>query len=233
MKRTLDAQKPIFVINPKNEMHGDSLREIALVADQAANDNDVQVILTCSPCDIYQISISVKHLFVFGQHIEPIATGPTTGKILPEALQSAGAVGTMINHPENQMIFGDVQKTIQRAQDCNLLSLVFAQTKEQAIAVAYMGGDMVMVEEPQYIATNTILDSNYIGQVAQAVTRVKPDMLVLQGAGIRSKMDVHRVISQGVQGTGSSSGIFKAQDPKQMTIEMIEGARTGWDARTV
>jgi triosephosphate isomerase len=137
----------------------------------------------------------------------------------------------MINHPENQMIFNDVQKAIQRAHDCDLLALVFAQTLEQAVAVAWMDADMVMVEEPQFIASNTILDSNYIGQVAQAVTKVKPDMLVLQGAGIRSKMDVHQVVVSGVQGTGSSSGIFKAENPKQMAIEMIEGARTGWDAR--
>jgi len=233
MVKTMDGSKPIFVINPKNEMHGDHLLDLALIADSSAANYDVQVILTCSPCDLYRISVATRHLFVFGQHIDPIVSGSTTGKILPEALQAAGAVGTMINHPETQMIFSDVQKSIVRAHACDLISLVFAQTLEQAVAVAWMKADMVMVEEPQFIASNTILDSSYIRQVTEAVLKVKSDMLVLQGAGIRSGMDVQQVIANGVQGTGSSSGIFKAENPQRMIVEMIEGARRGWDARKV
>ncbi len=57
-------------------------------------------------------------------------------------------------------------------------------------------------------------------------------MLVLQGAGIKSGEDVYKVIVGGVQGTGSSSGIFKAEHPETMVVEMIKGARLGWDARS-
>jgi triosephosphate isomerase len=214
-------------------MFGENVLELALVADSCAEKYDVQVILTCSPCDLYRISAATGHLFVFGQHIDPIASGPTTGKILPEALQAAGAVGTMINHPEHQMTFSDVQKSIVRARACDLISLVFAQTLEQAVAVAWMDADIVMVEDPQFIASNTILDSRYIKQVTEEVRKVKSNMLVLQGAGIKSGKDVQKVLENGVQGTGSSSGIFKSEDPRRMIIEMIEGARRGWDARKV
>jgi triosephosphate isomerase len=231
MVGTMDGSKPIFVINPKNETFGDRLLELALVADKCAEKYDVQVILTCSPCDLYRISAATHHLLVFGQHVDPIISGPTTGKILPEALKSAGAVGTMINHPEHQMIFSDVQKAIVRSHACNLISLVFAQTLEEAVAVAGMGADMVMVEKPQFIASNIILDGSYIKQVTEAVHKVKSEMLVLQGAGIKSGLDVQRVIAGGVQGTGSSSGIFKAEDPQRMIAEMIEGARLGWNSR--
>ncbi len=233
MTSQLNDAKPIFVMNPKNEMHGNTVLELALIADRAAADFDVQVILTCSPCDIYRVQTATEHLFIFGQHIDPIATGPTTGKILPEALRAAGAVGTMINHPENQMIFSDVQKAISRAHECDLDTLVFAQTLEQAVSVVWMGSDMVMVEEPQFIASNTILDSSYIKEVTDAATKVKKDILVLQGAGIKSGMDVQNVISHGILGTGSSSGIFRSEDPQNMIIEMIEGARLGWDARSL
>ena len=233
MTSQLNDAKPIFVMNPKNEMHGNAVLELALIADRAAADFDVQVILTCSPCDLYRVQRATEHLFIFGQHIDPIATGPTTGKILPEALRAAGAVGTMINHPENQMIFSDVQKAIGRAHECDLDTLAFAQTLEQAVSLAWMGTDMVMVEEPQFIASNTILDSSYIKEVTDAAVKVKKDILVLQGAGIKSGMDVQNVISQGVLGTGSSSGIFRSDNPQNMIIEMIEGARLGWDARSV
>lgn len=232
MVRAMDGSKPIFVINPKNETFGEPLLELALIADSCAAQYDVHVIITCSPCDLFRISAATRHLFVFGQHIDPIASGPTTGKILPEALRAAGAVGTMLNHPEHLMLFSDVQKAIVRAHACDLISLVFAQTLEEAVALAWMNADMVMVEKPQFIASNTILDSKYIMQVTEAVRTVKSDMLVLQGAGIKSGQDVHRVLAAGVQGTGSSSGIFKAKDPRSMMREMIEGARRGWDART-
>jgi triosephosphate isomerase len=228
----LSDTKPIFVMNPKNEVHGKKVLELALIADRAAADFDVQVIFTSSPCDLYRVREAAEHLFVFGQHIDPIASGPTTGKILPEALRAAGAEGTMLNHPENQMIFTDIQKAIARAHACDLDTLVFAQTLEQAVSLAWMDADIVMVEEPQFIASNTILDSRYIKEVAAAATRVKSDLLVLQGAGIKSGMDVQQVISHGVLGTGSSSGIFKADNPQHMIIEMIEGARLGWDARS-
>jgi triosephosphate isomerase len=232
MTSQLNDAKPVFVMNPKNEVHGNEVLELALIADRAAADFDVQVIFTCSPCDLYRVHEATEHLFVYGQHIDPIASGPTTGKILPEALRAVGAAGTMLNHPENQMIFSDIQKAIVRAHACDLDTLVFAQTLEQAVSLAWMAADMIMVEEPQFIASNTILDSGYIKEVAAAATRVKSDLLVLQGAGIKSGMDVQQVISHGVLGTGSSSGIFKADNPQHMIIEMIEGARLGWDARS-
>lgn len=233
MVKSVSISKPIFVINPKNEMYGQDLLDVALVADNAALHYDVQVILTCSPCDVYRVSRVTKNVFVFGQHIDPITSGASTGKILPQALFASGAVGTMINHPENQMIFSDVQKSIIRAHECNLISLTFAQTLEQAVAIAYMGAKMVTVEEPQYIGSHSILDSTYMKKVIQAVHNVNTNTLVLQGAGIKSGKDVSDVIESGVIGTGASSGMFKAKNPKAMVVEMIEGARHGWDRRFI
>ena len=56
MVKTIHDSKPVFVINPKNEMHGDHLLDLALIADNSAAKYEVQVILTCSPCDVYRIS---------------------------------------------------------------------------------------------------------------------------------------------------------------------------------
>ncbi len=231
MVKRLHNSKPIFVINPKNEMYGDDLFELALIADNASRRYDVQVIITCNPFDVYRISRGVKNLFIFGQHIDPIKSGPTTGKILPEALYASGAVGTMINHPENQILFSDVQQSITRAHESNLISLTFAQTLEQAIAITHMGAKMIVIEKPEFIASNTILDSSYMKKVTVAVHTVRSSILVLQGAGIQSGKDVGDVLEGGVAGTGSSSGIFKAENPQRMVVEMISGARRGWDKK--
>ena len=45
---------------------------------------------------------------------------------------------------------------------------------------------------------------------------------MMQGAGIMNEKDVYRTIKLGADGTGCTSGIVKAKDPKLMLKLMIE-----------
>lgn len=51
---------------------------------------------------------------------------------------------------------------------------------------------------------------------------VNSDILMMQGAGIMNENDVYRTIKLGADGTGCTSGIVKAKDPKLMLKLMIE-----------
>lgn len=53
--------------------------------------------------------------------------------------------------------------------------------------------------------------------------------MVLQGAGISNGQDVYNVIKAGAEATGSTSGIIKADDPYEMTEEMLYSLRKAWD----
>ena len=73
-------------------------------------------------------------------------------------------------------------------------------------------------------------DRDVISGINQAVWGIDPKIRVLHGAGISSGQDVHHIIAAGAQGTGSTSGIIKAEDPLAMLEEMIRSVRMAWDA---
>ena len=60
---------------------------------------------------------------------------------------------------------------------------------------------------------------------------INPDIMVLQGAGISNGRDVYDTIMLGAEATGSTSGIFKAENPAAMVEEMISALRAAWDEK--
>ena len=48
---------------------------------------------------------------------------------------------------------------------------------------------------------------------------------------IRDRDDVYRTISLGADGTGCTSGIVKAENPKQMLKDMIEACVKAYEER--
>ena len=63
----------------------------------------------------------------------------------------------------------------------------------------------------------------------EAVRKINPDIMVLQGAGISGPDDVANVIRAGAQATGCTSGIMKAADPEAAAEEMLWALRKTWD----
>ena len=50
------------------------------------------------------------------------------GQYLPEALKAAGAVGVMLNHAECKLTLDVIEKTIRRADEAGLATIVCADT---------------------------------------------------------------------------------------------------------
>ena len=94
---------------------------------------------------------------------------------------------------------------------------------------------VIIVAEPtELIGTGKASDEEYVEASIRAVKDVNPDILVLQGAGIKCYDDVYRNIFAGAEATGSSSGIVGLPTPEaryQMVDDMIRAVREAWDAR--
>ena len=122
-----------------------------------------------------------------------------------------------------------IEKTIRRADEVGLATIVCADTIEDVKTIAKMGPNLIVAEPTELIGTGKTSDSNYVLETIRIVNEINPDIMVLQGAGISNGQDVYNSIKLGAQASGSTSGIIKAQDPYAMVEEMIYNLRKAWD----
>lgn len=222
---------PFFEIGPKAYLYGEKALELALHADRMAKEFGVQIIFTPQCVDIPLIASRVNEVLVFAQHMDAIKVGRGIGAVLPEAIKAAGARGVLLNHAEKPLDNDTIRQSIQRADEVGLATLVCARHLTQAVEVAAMHPNILLAERPELIGTGKRLENDHeeIRQINDAVKSIDPNVFVLHGAGITDEKDVYRIIASGAQGTGSTSGIIKAQDPLAMLTRMIKAVREAWD----
>jgi triosephosphate isomerase (TIM) len=170
-----------------------------------------------------------ENLLIFAQHMDPLSIGRGLGSVLPEAVKAAGAVGVMLNHAEKPMSISDLYRAIKRADEVGLVSIVCADSIEEAAAIAHFCPNIIVAEPTELIGTGQTSNYEYVIKSTSIIKDINPDIQVLQGAGISNGQDVYNVIKAGAEATGSTSGIIKAEDPEAMINEMLKALRTAWD----
>jgi len=229
MYKGLTIKPPFFEIGPKAFFYGERMLRLAKAADVASEKYDVRIILTPQYSDIQLLANETKNVLIFAQHMDPLPIGRGLGSVLPEAIKAAGAVGVMLNHAEKPMTVSGLNQAIKRADEVGLVSIVCADTLEEAVAIAHFSPNIIVAEPTELIGTGQTSDVDYITQTTEAVKRINPAIQVLQGAGIKNGTDVYNVIKAGADATGTTSGIMKAEDPEAMLDEMIRAVRIAWD----
>ena len=229
MYKELKINPPFFEIGPKAIIWGEKMLALAKVIDKTAMKYDVDIIVTPQYTDIKLLADNTERIFVFAQHMDALVPGRGLGSVLPEAVKAAGAKGVMLNHAEKPLDMDTIEKTIRRADEVGLATIVCADTVEDVKKIAQMGPNLIVAEPTELIGTGTTSDSNYVLETIKTVREINPDIMVLQGAGISNGQDVYNTIKLGAQATGSTSGILKAADPYAMVEEMIYNLRKAWD----
>lgn len=218
------VNQPFFIFNPKSYLYGKELLEFVDVAEKLAKEKSVTIFMTAPYADLSSVNSRVENVIVTAQHMESLSPGAGMGHVLPESLHAAGARATFLNHAENPMLLSELTKTIERATDLDIISIVCADSISEARAVAMLNPDIILCEPTELIGTGQTSDDEYIKRTNQAIKEINPDIMVMQAAGISTADDVFRTISLGADGTGGTSGIINADDPKQMLIDMVEAA---------
>ncbi len=220
---------PYFEFGPKAYLWGDELLSLAKTIDKAAMKYDVDVIITPQYSDIKLISDNTERISVFAQHMDYLRPGRGLGSVLPEAVKAAGACGVMLNHAEKKLTFDEIKKTVKRADEVGLMTIVCANTVEDVKKIAEIGPNMIVAEPTELIGTGKTSDKGYVLDTIETVQNINPEITVLQGAGISCGKDVYETIMLGAQATGSTSGIIKADNPHEMADEMLFNLRKAWD----
>lgn len=229
MYKNYKIRAPYFEIGPKCIMWGNRMLKLAQEIDRIAYKYDLDVIVTPQYADIRLLAENTQYIHVYAQHMDPLYPGRGLGSVLPESVKEAGAVGVMLNHAEKKLTLDVIKQTIARADEIGLATIVCADSVEEVAEVAKLGPNLIVAEPTELIGTGVASDMGYVRDTIEAVRKINPDIMVLQGAGISGPDDVAQVIRAGALATGCTSGVMKAADPEAAAEEMLYTLRKTWN----
>ncbi|UCC33210.1 MAG: triose-phosphate isomerase [Candidatus Bathyarchaeota archaeon] len=217
---------PLVLVNFKTyqEATGKKALKLAETAEKVSIETEVCIGLAPQLVDLEPIARLVA-LPIFAQHIDPISPGSHTGHVLPESVKEAGAKGTLINHSERRLKLGDIDATIRKTRETDLVSVVCANNQEVSATIAALKPDMLAVEPPELIGTGIPVSRakpEVVSGTVELVKKINSNVIVLCGAGIARGKDVTAALRLGTEGVLVASGIVKAKDPSGVLLEFAE-----------
>jgi len=213
----LKVKTPVIIVNFKTflESTGQKAVELARTAEKVTRETGTYIVVAPQFADLARVADAVE-IPVFAQHIDPIKPGSNTGHVLAESVESAGAVGTLINHSERQLKLSEIESIIELCREKNLASCVCANNPGTSAAAAAMHPDVVSLEPPELIGTGVAVSKaqpQVVTHTVNLVRKVNSDVTILCGAGITQSVDVAAALKLGTSGVLVASGIVKAKDP--------------------
>ena len=220
---------PYFEVGVKNYIFGDDVVEMGKHLENLSIKYDIDIIYIIPYMEMRDVARMTDRLIVFAPYMDILRPGRGMGLILPEGIKAAGAKGVLMNHCERPMTLSSIKKTIDRANELDLLSLVCADSVAEARAIAELHPDIIAPEPDELIGSGTASDLSYVMDVTKAIKAIAPDILVEQAAGITKGEQVYNFLMAGSEGTGAGSGIFNAKEPYAAAEEMISAVRKASD----
>jgi triosephosphate isomerase len=218
---------PTIVLNVKTytEATGNNALEIAMLMNKISKEKDASMAIAVQATDITLCAKKVS-IPVWAEHIDPIKPGSNTGWTLPEAIKTAGAVGTLINHSEHRLKIADIDICVTRAKELNLDHIVCSNNVSTSKAIAALSPNFLAVEPPELIGGDisvTTADPDIVNGSVEAVRKIDKNVKVLCGAGVKNGKDVAKAIELGADGVLLASGIVKAKNRESVIRDLVSG----------
>ena len=204
------------------ESTGKRAIDLAKVAEEVSRETGVTIIVAPQFTDIEPVSKTVD-IPVFSQHVDSLKPGAHTGHVLAEAVKSAGAEGSLLNHSEKRISSSEIADSLKLCVDADLRSLVCADTTEASIEIAKMLPDMIAIEPPELIGTGVSVSKAHpelITESVKQIRRVNRSVKILCGAGITTAEDVSKALELGSEGVLVASAVVKNKDPRTVLESM-------------
>lgn len=213
-----------MVVNFKTfiEATGKNAIALARIADEVSSETGVTVIVSPQFTDIEPIAKSVD-IPVFSQHIDSVRPGAHTGHVVVDAVKSAGAEGSLLNHSEKRINRSEIHESVKLCSDADLKSLVCADTAETSVDVAKMLPDMIAIEPPELIGTGISVSKarpELITESVKQIRKVNRGVRILCGAGVTTAEDVSKALELGSEGVLVASAVVKNKDPRAILQSM-------------
>ncbi|MBP2133006.1 triosephosphate isomerase [Methanomicrobium sp. W14] len=221
----MQEKYPQVIINLKaySEGFGSSAHYIARATETVSEETGVVIGIAPGYMDIHPISMHFK-IPVYAQHIDPVPPGAYTGHIVAEAVKSAGACGTLINHSEKRLTLADISGAVDAAKKTALQTVVCTNNISTSAAAAVFSPDFIAIEPPELIGTGISVataDPEIIEDSVNAVKEINSKIKVLAGAGISTGECVKRALELGADGVLLASGVVKAKNPQDVLFDLV------------
>lgn len=197
---------------------GEKALVISKIIEEVSKESGVKIISVVQPMDMDS--------GMWSQKIDAIEYGAHTGSILAEAVVSAGAVGTFLNHSENRFnSFEELSKAHDRAREVGLKTLIFAKDLEELEKVSKLKPDYISYEPPSLIGSKDISVATAEPEIITKATIISKDsgIPLIVGAGVHSCADVKKCLELGAIGVAVASDVMNAIDPKLELLDLVEG----------
>lgn len=213
---------PFLFVNPKSYLYGEESLKLALACDQISKETGVMIFFTCPYADIRLIAEKTENIVVTAQNMDSLKPGRGMGAVLPESLAAAGAKAVVLNHAENQKTLSELYACINRAHELGMLTIVCADSTTESKAVAELGTDVILSEPTALIGTGQTADVSYTIDCVREIKAVDPNVKVMIASGITTGEDCYKVVVNGADGSGSTSGIVNAPSREGRVREMVD-----------
>ena len=196
---------------------------LAKIHEEVANETGADIQVAVQAVDLARISHEVN-IPVLAQHIDPVVHGSATGHILPESVKLSGAGGVILNHSERRLERDVLKKSIERAKEVGLTTVVCAESPEEGAGFLEFDPDFIAVEPPELIGGDISVSSAQPEIIEHSAKLIGSEKLLI-GAGIKNGEDVRIAKKLGAKGVLLASGVTKAEDPKAVLMDLASGLK--------
>jgi triosephosphate isomerase len=216
---------PLILVNLKTykEGTGNRAHQIATAAELVARESGVTIGLAPGYIDLHPLC----HHFaipVYAQHVDGYEPGAHTGHITADALKTAGAAGSLVNHSERRLTLAEIEASVRALQSQKLTAVVCSNNEIASAGAAALGPEYVAIEPPELIGSGVSVSKanpEIIKRSVAAVHAVNPKVKVLTGAGIQCGECVKIAIDLGTDGVLLASSVVKARDPTAVLRDLV------------
>lgn len=204
------------------EASGESALRLSKIIEEVSKQTGVEIIACPQTIDIKEI-LANSSCKLWAQNTDPHDRGRATGWLPAEILKEAGVSGTLLNHSEHKLSVGQLGETLSKCKDANLPTLVFADSVEEAVMASKLQPSLIGYEPPELIASKETSVAKAKPDIIKEVVNQVPETPIIVGAGVKDKLDVEVSLKLGAKGVALSSAVTKADDPKSVLMNLVEG----------
>jgi triosephosphate isomerase len=220
-------ETPVVAINMKTypQACGSAGLQLAELCQEVSENTGKNITLAPQQVDL-TLFAGTFNIPIFGQHVDNVKQGSTTGRVTPEALKAIGCAGTLINHSEYRIPPEDVKILVERCKDLGLVTIVCSKDAEESKRYARFQPDFIAVEPPDLIGGDisvTTAKPEVVSDSVKSVKDVAPNVKVLCGAGVKNGRDVRMAVELGAEGVLLASGVVKADKQRAVLEDLVNG----------
>ncbi len=222
-----DLGSKVVIVNFKAyaEVDGENAANLARACQEVAAETGARIV-ACPPVVETSAVAKAVSIPVLAQNVDPRKPGSATGWITPSMVKACGCAGTLINHAEHKVPAETVGQAVEMCRELGLVTVVCANTVEDAKVLAAFAPDYIAVEPPELIGGDisvTTADPSIVKDTVEQVKAVNPKVRLLCGGGVKTGKDVAAALSLGAEGVLLASGVVKAKDPYSVLRDLVSG----------